>query len=1132
MNHGIMDEWHWPALEEANARLSEDCGQYNTDGPFPYFVLWHDGKVVVIGPEGIVLEGEFSPPEGVDGFRTMRYVPGPNGTVGDVLFVYFQGSLTTGVWLSKPDERIQGRYGGTWMNAILPESGGLNEGQNLLMPGSKELMNWSGGYYRVLSDGKTAYRTERSKLEAFDPVTGKVLNTEIHPFLTTVDGKKKPLKTTSLLPVPPSAKDSPLGQKDGLSGFRSWNVGTTWHGEGFDGESWSGTVAANQVGGIWGLFRFPERADVLPVIDVSGDLSIWLKDGSFPVVPAQHANWYVYWFGAPQWLPMIYWHLLKPADPAGSRALRDATDAQATALLQAARQAKPMNKDTLLEDQASVRELVPGFSRTNTPENFVEVLHAAKAAMPEIKAPRLLVGLCNLAVTAAKLESRVAVLLEMAKTQGVAIQTTGRPDQEFRVIDRLFGQGAAWSKSTTEDQIRVADELLKAPQSPDEPVARNVPQSSLDWLRALAHMRSLAYRVLAPGTPLNSRNMLRELLKLFATTGMVLHPERYRVFMGTFEAWPVAGMTHETGQRVLSVDNGLNRYLITCRHFDPQRKVFDFQMLEHSFDGEFKDPPGCVLVKWSVPLVDRVLTRQQIEKTLEVFEDRGVFEPDAAAAAHIAEKTGLLPGSAMMLLAAAWKPWEMKSDVREHLGLKVADVELGLQELNVSWHKAYQDAFSTPELLYTPMTPGKDGKSLVDKIVDSVLEEVGVRSPLPTEIVKNMQSTLTGNRPYHLDVRVLENPEKWAFLTADERWVIRPWKGFKNNVSYMQGFIPPGWPKHAGMPEGEVHPNVNTAFSGWALKHFMPYLAWAQLELPRGDARRIGAAKMAALMRERLKNPDLLMLAGAVDLSLEQDPRKLSEAFEDLRGRFKGKTYVALDDLPPADGVDRGDLVVTWPSDLPNSFFFAFRPAHLQDIASLEKLADELGFKDVFQPRRSGCTCGLNFGFHKVVDFTDLSSFVAWSQPGFQRMLNTLELAGDGFDANPVVSAPEAVSRAQKAHDLSQDEACLLLQLRALAEPTEERVRRYNGWDKKRYKAAADGLVKRGLAEEKKFNGSKRTLFVPGAVEMLSAPASPMEAAKLELYSLDVDAKGVLRAPFGVVLPLKPLGELFEALPS
>ncbi len=39
-----------------------------------------------------------------------------------------------------------------------------------------------------------------------------------------------------------------------------------------------------------------------------------------------------------------------------------------------------------------------------------------------------------------------------------------------------------------------------------------------------------------------------------------------------------------------------------------------------------------------------------------------------------------------------------------------------------------------------------------------------------------------------------------------------------------------------------------------------------------------------------------------------------------------------------------------------------------------------------------------------------------------------------------------------------------------------------------------------------------------------------MEAAKLELYSLDVDAKGILRAPFGVVTPLKPLSEMFDAV--
>jgi hypothetical protein len=52
-------------------------------------------------------------------------------------------------------------------------------------------------------------------------------------------------------------------------------------------------------------------------------------------------------------------------------------------------------------------------------------------------------------------------------------------------------------------------------------------------------------------------------------------------------------------------------------------------------------------------------------------------------------------------------------------------------------------------------------------------------------------------------------------------------------------------------------------------------------------------------------------------------------------------------------------------------------------------------------------------------------------------------------------------------------------------------------------------------------------VYLPGAIAHPKAPAAALESSKLPLYGLEPDDRGRLRAPFGVVLPLRPLSELF-----
>lgn len=165
-----------------------------------------------------------------------------------------------------------------------------------------------------------------------------------------------------------------------------------------------------------------------------------------------------------------------------------------------------------------------------------------------------------------------------------------------------------------------------------------------------------------------------------------------------------------------------------------------------------------------------------------------------------------------------------------------------------------------------------------------------------------------------------------------------------------------------------------------------------------------------------------------------------------------------------------------------------------------------------------------------MVDITELPAWLVWQSDGFQRIVARLAASGlpaGAFESDPRVTAPDTLSEVRHALDLPTDAATLYLQMLTLAEPTRARLQRVNGWKKGEVEAARTELLERGLLEEARFDGSSRQTFVPGEVAFPAPPASTLEAAKLPLYGLEKDSKGRLRAPFGVVLPLRPLPELF-----
>jgi len=138
----------------------------------------------------------------------------------------------------------------------------------------------------------------------------------------------------------------------------------------------------------------------------------------------------------------------------------------------------------------------------------------------------------------------------------------------------------------------------------------------------------------------------------------------------------------------------------------------------------------------------------------------------------------------------------------------------------------------------------------------------------------------------------------------------------------------------------------------------------------------------------------------------------------------------------------------------------------------------------------------------------------------------TTPVPAGGYEADPTLSAPDAVAGHARRLGIGADAAALHLQLLTLARPTDRNIRRWNGWTPARHKAAQAELVDAGAVDTDRRPRAGRTVFVPGAWETLDAPHLPLERHKLADHLATVSAK-VVRSPFPRLLAPVPLHELF-----
>jgi len=1088
---GLLEELRWPAQEEAAERLGNDVpdwqGIYEA---FPYVSMWGPkmDRVVVAGPDGVVADEKLA-------LRNSKEINQAIYVEGDVLVIYEVGERDEAIWTSQKERFASDTF---WAVVPVPGVGATSGTAKPIEPGKKPpkcdhantVFVEDGVYYRVVDD--VCYE--------FDPRTGNSIDKGLPPRFR---GKKGVLLDDAWLrPVPERASRSPLGA--GAS-FMSWREESSYRAEGGDGRSFVGAKKGQKPSL---LLTMPEREGLYLIREAARDdrwQELVAPDGRTIVIPG--FPWRTYGAGLPQVTASVFLSLYETRDPAASRAIRDCDEETARALLGAAMTAYGQNPDDDFEWDT--------YETVRPNKRWPDLAATVRKLFPAIRDERLVAGVAAMAIQGAKTAVMHRGLVD-ALDEKARMPAPKKDDARFTSLHRWgkhFGN-VHQHEGSLATHLRRVDQFLFG----DEPAdywKTSMASTRIWWEPLLLHARNLAWRLFAPGTPKDARKEMRDLLGLWSTTELSKRTSELRyigvkIAKDKFEL-PSFMAPHFHAPK--------NRYVMRMPY------VEQFYVVERTTDGTFVDLPNAEL------LFDHRPSAFDLDPALALFDEHGPLEaPSNEVAEHIAKGTGLSVDAAKL----AWSGvlgfgLDTTSENRSALGVK--SLARAVKEISgASFDEIYAEAMPDDARdLLAPLAPGKSGESAVGRFVRVWNARQGKQTEVDQALVRQLESDLHGAPIAAVHAaQVLAAPEKYPNFTKDARWVIRPYRAFASHVSYRQGYIPAGWPKTQAMGEEEAT-NEDAVFDGRVLRFYLRYLPWAHQDLPVGHPIREKAGVIGARIRERLKNDELLLLAGAVDLSKQTDPKKLAAAFDSIAEPFRGPAYVAKG--AHAEGWDRGDLVVTWPSEDKNGLFFAFRPSKISEPASLERFVHDLGIADVFRKTSGGCACGLNFGRYDVVDLTDFDTWLAWIASGFQALVDELispTITKGRYASDPRASNPAAVERVRKTHDLDEDAATLLLQVRALADPTPARVMRSNDWDRARHDRAADALVKKKLLVRAKQPRTTRTIFVKGDVLVPRAPAAPIEASKAALYGLDPEHDEKLRAPFGVVLPLEPLDNLFD----
>ncbi|MFB6810886.1 hypothetical protein [Streptomyces sp. NPDC056387] len=1100
---GLPEELVWPALESVYAGFAEEAGPEAADGllpgvagvttTWPVLTVFGRDRAVAVGPDGVRGSCRFTVPDGATMYA-VHYVGGSflvSWTLRPSPY-----HCDTAVWADDPSEpftpdelgglvpfggSLDGAYGFQFETA---DGGGRHGGRRVLRPGGTEGIDRD---ELQLGDGARIWTNAvfgRRPWEVVDPVTGEPRGAVALPGFPgrppSADPASEPSEVgmslaseaLQLAPLPAGLAGSPLGSRDGLVGTRV--LFRTRHRdhapdhylvESVDGRS--ARFDIDRPGQEpWGLWAAPEGA----VEDV-----VLAESQTRTGVRAYTADGSLLW-------EMDGHH--SPRHPRVTPARR-VTASGGVALPPAfwyllrtrdaagSRALRAVDRETAQALLSAARSGDAGTLRT-----------AVARELPQVGDPVLAEAVAAVAERAARVEERRLALhrrVTLLAEAPPALPRRTAPDAEL--MPALFGlvSGGDDAPGRGDPDVGlpatlsalVCDGACLAGTIVEEVRRLSPPAPPRDWSQLLGAVDAVAWRAAVAPTPDGARAALLALLDAWAD-----------------QPFARAGSRWWVGRASAEVLAGLRADGIAAASW-PVRAGGSECWFVTAAAGEAEDDPVPAAVPRARPVRVERDDAARIRALIAAVGEHGPVPVPESAAERFAELTGVRRSVARLVVSGlVGRPDrdEERALVRKAPYKATPMTAASYERLRARLGGPGRRAVLAAGMPEDPAELWRPGgiEAAVERMAGVWRERLGVLPAVHDEAADALEAGL-------------DLPEVWA------RRLAGGYGAAADATVEAAGWELAATPYGVGVevravpPAGAELPYRTPV--GLSLRQIASALVWAWTDRPVGDPAVAGAMALYERLRAELARPELLVeLPGA---RVEGTAERLAERFG------PGRLPVAADrrkegTARQVTAYDCGALVVCAPGGA------AFlRPAAVAG-------------PEVWRRVREGGD------LHEALDR------IAPLLPGggLERMMHRAAsgaVPAGAYEADPRRSCPELVGQVARELGVGADAAALYLQLATLAAPTDRNVRRWNGWSAGQHTKARTELLGTGRVVEAKRARAGRTLFLPGEWTELKAPHLPLETVKLAPHAVRPLWRNQILSPFGRVLPVAPLHEMFTA---
>jgi hypothetical protein len=822
---GIVDEFGWPALEEAVAELEKGgATQFTLHGGPLAAIAATKTKLIAVGPTGRLGEHDVVVPAKHE-FATARFIG------GEFLVILSEYSTAKAYWSSAPHDLFATAMSGYWVPQLAARSATLPDGAWLegkpIRRGDRTV-ELSASF--VACDGTTVWQNEyvqqAHKHQWRELGAGGDLGRISWPAFIEAgvdpSGAWSIDVRSSLVPVPPELASNPLGYKDGFAGIRlrerktPTNEVTHRDAETVDGMRWSSpnspseSVKAAPVA----LIRFPgsDEPRLLEQLGYWRNEEYHLTDHAAAMRGSTLTfNEKPYWTGSVWPYPAAMWLALSPRDEAGSRRLRKVTDDDARALIAAA-----------TDDKAD-----------------------ACAALPELVHARLRRGVSGLAHFAGALAALRDRLVAERSPDKAAAPVAAGPDDDALQAALGAWVGVQWARDTSAwVQIARTAEWFGAEDRSDRIQSNGLPSAKIMWMPLVFAPHTLAYVAAAIGTATPQRVIAAQFL-----AHLVQHFPHGSALRYVYAKTPLDMQNSSSTAPGYELRwRGGNAYGVQYLGWSRS----EVAILEYAPSGAFADLPGMapseIITGGAMPTADYA-----VQLVAAVAAGKTSWSPDGAA--EVASATGLTNSEAAYLLAGMPKSEVyganfLDKEVRELLGMKTTQAVAArdsMKAVPIAKRRAAVDAAArgagTVDALF-------DG-TLVRTLATAWIGAVGRRTPIPEELITDADRELWAPMEPTQALAMIGNAAEAPQLATDATWALN------NNANVIRVSSPEPFIGQTAIPADAP------AFDTGVMQTVLVYLPFMFAELPVGHALLESAAVALERVQDRLRSPSLWFEGGS-----------------------------------------------------------------------------------------------------------------------------------------------------------------------------------------------------------------------------------------------------------------------------